>query len=240
LSDAARLPFDWSRVDLAVFDVDGTLYDQRRLRLAMLGRLAAHAWRTRSLETLRLLRTFRRVREALADQPGADFMQLQYSETARRHGCPPEQVQALVAQWMETAPLPLLADCRYAGLPQLFAALRAAGKRIGVLSDYPATAKLAALGLECDLVVSACDDDIGCLKPDPRGLLALLRRAGVPPERAVMIGDRFERDAEVARRAGVPALIRSGASRPGVITFRRYDDPLFQPLLTPAAVPAAA
>ena len=30
---------DWSAIDLVVFDVDGTLYDQRRLRLAMLGHL---------------------------------------------------------------------------------------------------------------------------------------------------------------------------------------------------------
>ena len=55
-----------------------------------------------------------------------------------------------------------------------------------------------------------------------------------------MIGDRFERDAEVARRAGVPALVRSSATQPGAISFRRYDDPVFQPLLAPAAQPAAA
>jgi FMN phosphatase YigB (HAD superfamily) len=180
------------------------------------------------------------VREALAEQSGADFMRLQYSETARRHGCPPEQVEALVSEWMETAPLPLLAACRYDGLPQLFAALRAAGKRIGILSDYPAVAKLAAMELDADIVVSACDPDIGCLKPDPHGLLTLLKRAGVPAERAVMIGDRFERDAEVAHRAGVLPLVRSSSKRQGVLTFRRFDDPLFQPLLAPAAVPAAA
>lgn len=240
MSNAGPPPFDWSRIDLAVFDVDGTLYDQRRLRIAMLGHLVADAWCSRSLETLRLLKTFRQVREALADEPGADFVRLQYALAAQRHACLPERVQALVAHWMETAPLPLLAGCRYDGLPALFTALRAAGKRIGVLSDYPAGAKLAALELEADFVVSACDDDVGRLKPDPHGLHTLLRRAGVPPERAVMIGDRFERDAEAARRAGVAALVRSSAARPGVISFRRYDDPLFQPLLAPAAQPAAA
>jgi hypothetical protein len=56
----------------------------------------------------------------------------------------------------------------------------------------------------------------------------------------VMIGDRFERDAEVAQRAGVLPLVRSSSKRPDVLTFRRFDDPLFQPLLAPAAVPVAA
>ena len=27
---------DWKDIDLVIFDVDGTLYDQRRLQLAML------------------------------------------------------------------------------------------------------------------------------------------------------------------------------------------------------------
>ena len=29
-------PLDWSTIDLVVFDVDGTLYDQRRLRVCQL------------------------------------------------------------------------------------------------------------------------------------------------------------------------------------------------------------
>ena len=74
------------------------------------------------------------------------------------------------AGWIDRHPLPYLGACRYAGLPELFAGLRRHGKTIGVLSDYPAVAKLAALELAADFVVSACDRDIGCLKPDPSGL----------------------------------------------------------------------
>jgi phosphoglycolate phosphatase len=226
---------DWSTIDLVVFDVDGTLYDQRQLRLGMLRQLIVHTWQTRSLDTLLILRTFRRVREALGelddDQAGADFMTLQYAQTASRHGTTPATVRALTDEWMEQRPLPLLAACRYAQVAEVFAGLRAAGKRIAAFSDYPAVAKLAALGLQTDLVVCATDAGIARLKPDPAGLLAILRQTGVAPGRALMIGDRFDRDASAAERAGMRALIRSSQPHAKCATFRGYDDAVFRPLL---------
>ena len=202
---APAVLLDWTTIDLVVFDVDGTLYDQRRLRLAMLRQLLGHAWQTRSLDTLLTLRTFRRVREALGERAGADFMALQYAQTASRHGKTPGAVRALTDEWMEQRPLPLLAACRYAQVAELFAGLRAAGKRVAAFSDYLAVAKLAALGLAADPVVCATDAGIERLKPDPAGLLAILRQTGVAPGRALMIGDHFDRGGAAAGRAGMRA-----------------------------------
>ena len=227
---------DWTTIDLVVFDVDGTLYDQRQLRLGMLRQLLGHAWQTRSLDTLLTLHTFRRVRETLGEQAGADFMALQYAQTASRHGKTPNAVRALTDEWMEQRPLPLLAACRYAHVAEVFASLRASGKRIAAFSDYPAVAKLAALGLRADVVVCATDPDIARLKPDPAGLLAILRQTGVPPERALMIGDRLDRDAAAAARAGMRALIRSRRPHASGATFRAFDDAVFQPLLAGLAL----
>ena len=224
-------PFDWATIDLVVFDVDGTLYNQRKLQLGMLRQLLGHAWQTRSLETLLTLRTFRRVREALGEHAGADFMALQYAQTASRHGITSAAVRALTDEWMEQRPLPLLAACRYAHVAEVFAGLRAAGKRIAAFSDYPAVAKLAALGLQADVVVCATDPGIARLKPDPAGLLAILRQTGVAPERALMIGDRFDRDAAAAARAGMCVLIRAHRPHARWTTFRAFDDAVFQPVL---------
>ena len=231
---------NWNDIDLIVFDVDGTLYDQRRLRLAMLRRLLAATWRTRSLDTLQTLRTFRHVREALGDRPEADFMRLQYARTAARHGKTEDEVRALTNEWMERQPLPFLAGCRYPHLEALFAGLHGAGKQIAVFSDYPATDKLAALGLRAAPIVCATDADIARLKPDPLGLLSILRRTGVPAQRALMIGDRFDRDGIAASRAGVRALIRSGTPHAEHGTFRAYDDPVFQPILDGQGLRAAS
>ncbi len=226
---------DWDAIDLVVFDVDGTLYDARQLRGAMARRLALDALRARSLRTLWVLKVFRQVREELAEEGGAGFLEAQYARTAQRAGCGPAQVRALVHEWMERRPLPLLPACRHARVDRLFEALRAAGKRVAVLSDYPAHDKLAALGLRADPVVCAHDPQVARLKPDPRGLRAILDATGVPAHRALMIGDRFDRDAAAAQRAGMRALVRSRRAQAGVPTFRRFDDPVFAPLLARAA-----
>ena len=226
-----RPAVDWDAVDLVVFDVDGTLYDAHRLRGVMARHLALDAARTFSLRTLRILHVFRQVREELADEGCTAFIEAQYVRTAQRTGCGQAQVRALVHEWMERRPLPLVAACRHPGVDRLFEALHAVGRRVAVLSDYPARAKLDALGLRADPVVCAHDLQVARLKPDPRGLHAILAATGVPARRAVMIGDRFDRDAAAARRAGVRALVRSRRAHAAVPTFRRFDDPVFQPLL---------
>lgn len=231
---------NWNDIDLVVFDVDGTLYDQKRLRLVMLRRLLAASWKSRSLDTLHTLRTFRHVREMLGDHPEPDFMRLQYARTASRHHKTEEDVRALTTDWMERQPLPFLADCRYPHLDRLFAGLRNAGKQIAVFSDYPATDKLAALGLQAAPVVCATDVDIARLKPDPFGLLTILQRTGIPAQRTLMVGDRVDRDGIAARQASVRALIRSSKPHPDFDTFRAYDDPVFQPMLAQVAARTSA
>ncbi len=230
---------DWDRIDLVVFDLDGTLYDAGRLRRKMLGQLLAAAWRERDTRTLRVLRAFREVREALGCEENAQFLHLQYTRTAARTGCDADTVRALVQQWMELRPLPVLRACRRPHVETVFQALRGAGKQVAVWSDYPARDKLRALDLHADLVASATDPDIARLKPDPRGLLVLLERAGVPASRALMVGDRLDRDAQAARRAGVQALVLARRAPAGVPGFRRYDDPVFAPLLEAPALAVA-
>jgi FMN phosphatase YigB (HAD superfamily) len=92
------------------------------------------------------------------------------------------------------------------------AALERHGIAVAVLSDYPAEDKLRCLDLAIDCVVSATDPEVERLKPHPRGLQRILELTGVAAERAVLIGDRDDRDGECARRAGVSYLLRS--SRP--------------------------
>ena len=132
---------------------------------------------------------------------------------------------------MEKRPLPYLRSCRLPGVAELFDALRHANKTIAVLSDYPAEAKLKALALRADIVVSATDENVRCLKPDPKGLLKVLDEAGVKPRRAVMIGDRYERDGEIAGRVGMQALLLARHKDDRCITFRSYGDDVFLPLM---------
>jgi len=218
---------DWDEIRLVVFDVDGTLYDQRGLRLCMLREMLLAAMRSRSAELVRILRAYRRVREELGDSLHEDFERELHSRTAALIGCSEERVRSTAEEWLERRPLRHLIRYRYPGLPDLFRSLRRRGKRIGVFSDYPAQQKLAALGLEADLVVCAGDEGVGVLKPHPRGLQLLMARAVASPAQTLLIGDRPERDGLAAQAASVRALIRSRKSINGWSTFGRYDDPLF-------------
>ena len=222
---------DWARIELVAFDVDGTLYDQRRLRLRMMRDIVWHVLRARSLDVPAVIGRYRHLREELGDAEQDRFEDELVRRTCQATGHDEHRVRAIAEEWMDRRPLPYLAACRYAGVAQLFDGLRRHGKRIGVVSDYPAGAKLAALGLAADVIVSATDPRVGILKPHPRGLLDLVAQAGVAPGATLLIGDRVERDGEAARRAGVASLIRTSKAQPGWRTFERFDDQVFAPML---------
>ncbi|RXH10126.1 HAD family hydrolase [Bradyrhizobium guangzhouense] len=222
---------DWDDIRLVVFDVDGTLYDQRTMRRRMLRELAKDATRTRSLTTLRTLRGYRRTRELLARQEVYDFERILIASTAKRYRLQEGEVRALAAEWLEKRPLAHIRDCRYPGVERLFAALRRRGKIIGVLSDYPAAEKLLAMELKADFVVSAVDRHVGIQKPNPKGLELLMQAAGTVPTSTVLIGDRPETDGEAARRAGAFALMRGNRKRGCASSFADYGAPVFDALL---------
>jgi putative hydrolase of the HAD superfamily len=234
-SISARPPgsLDWSSIQLVVFDVDGTLYRQSTLRLLMACDMLLHALSTRTWSHVKVLSRYRRLREEMGDGETDNFDAPLVARTAAATGASPEAVRAIVAEWMEKRPLRHLERCRYDGIVALFEGLRTAGKRIAILSDYPVIEKLASLGLSADHVACAADAGVGILKPHPRGLQWLIREAGVEPWQTVLIGDRVERDGFAAQRAGAHALIRSDKVRVGWTTFRRFDDPLFAPVLKP-------
>ncbi len=229
--EAAGQCFDWRGIRLVAFDVDGTLYDQKPLRLRMAARLGLDCVMRASLRSASLLKTYRHLREELAEAEAEDFEHALVSAVASRHGVASGIVRTLTSEWMEKRPLSLLPACRFPHVDMLFERIRTSGRTIGVLSDYPARDKLDALSLRAHHVV--CAGDVGVLKPHPRGLQRLMAMAEATPAQTVLIGDRVERDGEAARRAGAYSLIRSGKPLVGTRCFARYDDEIFAGLDEP-------
>jgi putative hydrolase of the HAD superfamily len=225
---------DWSRIKLVAFDVDGTLYAQRPLRLRVAAALIRHTVKSRNTRTMAVLKTYRTLREELGDTETPDFDRILLDRVAQHHALSPGLIREIVAEWMEQRPLGSLARCRYPAVDRLFERIRASGRLIGILSDYPAHAKLQAMTLSADHVVSA--GEVGLLKPHPRGLQRLMELAGTAPEETILIGDRDERDGAAARRAGTACLLRSRKPVPGVGTFTRFDDPIFDGVDYPLVV----
>jgi FMN phosphatase YigB (HAD superfamily) len=223
--------FDWDEIKLVVFDVDGTLYRQAPLRVRMAAKLLWHSLARLDVKTPASLRYYRKLREELAELEVADFEIYLRARTSDRFGIPADAVDDIVAKWIEQEPLLYLRSCAYSGLQQLFAGIRQSGRTIGILSDYGASAKLSALGLTADRIVIA--SDVGMLKPHPRGLETLIASESVTPAQTLVIGDRVERDGAAARRAGAKALILSSQPIDGWMTFRAYEDPIFDVFTRP-------
>jgi hypothetical protein len=153
------------------------------------------------------------------------------AETARASGHSPERVRSIVEEWIGRRPLAYLAGCRHPGLVALFAGLRWHGKVVGILSDYPAKAKLDALALRPDRVVCAGDESVGLLKPNPRGLEVLIGKVGATAPQTVLIGDRVDRDGVAARPIGAWPLFKSAKLLGGWLTFVKFDEAIFHSLL---------
>ena len=214
----------WRGVKLAVFDVDGTLYDQKSMRLAMAAQLVMASALRGDLATPRILSAYRKMREDLAEAGTADFEAKLELSLAERFGRTPQSIRATVQEWMHRRPLPFLRRARYPGVDLLFDQLRRSGRSIAILSDYPATAKVQHLGLEADLVVAAGDEGVPCMKPNPAGLLRVMKAMGAEPAQTVMIGDRPERDGEIGAQAGVAAYIRSSKPIAGSTCFQSFHE----------------
>jgi len=209
-----------------LFDVDGTLYRQLPLRTAMACELAlAHAWSvcTGRSGAARPVLAFRSTRESLREVTDAreTLAARQYSAAAKRLGCEAADVQQAVEEWMYQRPLKWLSRCQRPGLTGLLDFLSARGVRCGVFSDYPARAKVDAMGLgnRFDLVLSATDPEIGVFKPDPRGFVVAAERWGLAPEDVLYVGDRPDVDAAGASAAGMQCVVLANSSPVRTVSF---------------------
>jgi FMN phosphatase YigB (HAD superfamily) len=196
-----------------VFDVDGTLYRQRPVRMRMFARLLRSALirPTETASVVRALRAYRQAQERLRDLcPDCESLaEEQIRAACRATGLPEPAMASYVAKWMEESPLDLLRPALRDGVVDLLAGCKRRGLRLAVWSDYPAAAKLKAMGLAgfFDVGICAQDAEVRRFKPDPRGLEVIMSRLGVSKDEVLYIGDRPEVDGVAAARAGVRCLI---------------------------------
>lgn len=192
-------------------DLDGTLYKSRPVQLAMALELLLFGW-----GAIKILRTFRHAHEELRSisPDGAALslspFQRQLDHAARKLSRPSADVERTVREWMFRRPLKWVARSKRTALLLQLASFREGGGKTALVSDYPASAKLQALGAAglFDLVVSNGEPGgPSKLKPDPEGYLTAAQRLGVGPEACLVIGDRDDADGVAARAAGMAVHI---------------------------------
>ena len=107
--------------------------------------------------------------------------------------------------------------------------VRAAGVRVGVLSNYSYLLPLVLdeVGLSDHLDPVVFSSAVGAEKPDPRIFAAAADAVGAEPAECVLIGDDLVNDVEGAQRCGMPVvwIARDGSlGPPGVAAARDLAD----------------
>lgn len=200
------------------FDIDGTLYSNTRMHLCSLPFALRHA---------RLLAAFRRVRlELRRVRPIEDFHALQAELLARELEVSVAEAAGIIEtvfydRWERVLEhVPLFPDAL-----ETIRALRDAGLKVAVASDFPVERKLAILGLEGLWDCEVSTEAVGYLKPNPEPFLALLDCLQEPADRVLYVGNNYRYDIEGARAVGMHAAHLVRRPPPGSIadlSFYRF------------------
>ena len=203
--------------NLYVFDLDGTLYDQPKLRMIMAKRLVCHyLFHPFSAGDLFIIKHFRKVKEEWTKNSSEDEI---IEKVASDKHVDIDRVRRVIRRWIYDDPLSVVAATKDTALIDWIRSLRQKGKKVVILSDYPTADKLRAMEVEVDGQYSPDDKRIDELKPSPKGLFVIMEDTGENADNILMIGDRMEKDGRSAEAAGVDHLIL-----PRKVCSRRLND----------------
>lgn len=199
---------DFNKYDLYVFDVDGTLYYQNKLRLIMGKRLLMYyLLHPLKFKDLIIIKNFRSLRENAKDTNGL------FDITAKKCNVSVSRVNEVIKKWIYENPIDALIASKDDTLLAIIDKLKANGKTVAIWSDYEADDKLKALKISTDYVYTAEQERVGELKPSPKGLNLIMSDLNVPKDKTIMIGDRMVKDGEAAKKAGCDYLILSKSKK---------------------------
>jgi FMN phosphatase YigB (HAD superfamily) len=203
-----KIPDTLASFNLFIFDLDGTLYNQHKLRRKMMLHLLFMmlTFRLRPVD-LRIIRVFREQREQHKGYASSSLEALQYSWCAEQLNQPVSYVKKVIEKFMYNYPLRFLNRVRFRYVTELFQMLHAKGKKIAILSDFPVVGKMQALQLKADGYFYTTSPEIGQLKPGRKALEYVCSQMNCGISESIFIGDRDDTDGESARLAGMNYIV---------------------------------
>jgi len=200
-------------IEAVAFDLDGTLYPNYRLYFRLIPFM---------LREWRLMAAFGKARSIFHHDPArgseaalkagagaqADFYAEQAAVTAAMLGERPETVQAKIETLIYRGWERRFKKIKlFSGVPQALDAFRAAGLKLGLLSDFPPETKIRHLGIDTGWDTVLCTEVIGRLKPDPLSFIKLAQALDIEPARILFVGNSVKYDIVGAKRAGMQAAL---------------------------------
>lgn len=203
----------WSEYQLILFDMDGTLYFQRPLQVHMGIKMLLSCLKPGGFHEIMIVLRFRKLRENWKSSSATTMLlnsnidETQYQLLSTQMGLTPDEIRPIIQKWIYQLPLQLLTHYRDNQLIEILKKYHLY-TQVVIYSDYPATEKCIALGLNNIPCFYGGQENISRLKPDPKGIQVIMNHYHITdPSMVLMIGDRFSKDGQAAIAAGVDYLI---------------------------------
>lgn len=196
-----------SKPEIIIFDVDGTLYDQKKLRKLVAMKLMKQLLTFQTgFRELQIISCFRKEREKHRYVKTHNIGKEQYNWCCGKLGIAAEKIQYVVKKNMYDLPIPFLKRVKFRNVDDLFGTLKHKGIRVIAYSDYPAREKMETMGLHFDACYCSADEELDEFKPSRKVLLWICNNFRCETSKALYIGDRDEVDGAGARSAGIPYI----------------------------------
>lgn len=191
-------------IKAVAFDIDGTLYNQFSFSVRCVPFVMKH---------LRFMLGFARVRKELHRNAAAgkayeNFFETQAKMLADKLNSNPQQVNDFIEKEIYTGWRKLFAKVKpYPFAFETIAALKTAGYKIALMSDFPPTQKNDVWGIAalCDAVVSS--EAAGTLKPHIKPFTELAEKLQILPAEILYVGNSLRYDVAGAKRAGMKTAL---------------------------------
>jgi putative hydrolase of the HAD superfamily len=197
-------------INAVAFDLDGTLYPNYSLNARLLPFLIKH---------LRFMVAFGRARDIIRREQALssslmtqssmpDFYEHQAQLVAEQLKAQKEEIRERIDRLIYRGWEPIFLKIKpFPHVREILGELKAAGLKLGLLSDFPPMAKLEYLGLSGLWDTALCTETIGALKPSVRPFQELAKALACPPEQILYVGNNSKYDVEGAKRAGMKAAL---------------------------------
>jgi len=199
-------------ITAVAFDLDGTLYPNYSLNMRLLPFLFRH-WRF-LLAFSRARNNIRReqaAQAALALTPQSsmpDFYGRQAQLVAEQLKAQKEEIRERIDRLIYRGWEPFFLKIKpFPHVREVLGEMKAAGLKLGLLSDFPTAAKLEYLGLSGFWNTALCTENIGALKPAALPFEELAKALSCAPEQILYVGNSNRYDVEGAKRAGMKAAL---------------------------------
>jgi len=200
-------------IEGVAFDLDGTLYPNYRLNIKLIPFI---------LKEWRLLLAFGEARRIIrkeqekSSSPQCDFYKHQAEIIAEMLSVDPQSLQEKIDRLIYRGWQPLFKTVKpYRYVVETLNALKKAGYKLALMSDFPPEIKLENLKLNGLWDTVHCSEGLGVLKPHPLPFTELAAAMSLPCEKILYVGNSRPYDVAGAARAGMKTAWIKSAFFPG-------------------------